>query len=365
MKIPNSKARLNNPVRALLAAAAAASVFACFESGSDAPDREYDAAPILSDLGEKVILATYADLAAKSLALSAAVSAFDADPSEANLENAREAWKAARRPWEQAEGFLFGPVDSKGIDPSIDSWPLNAADLDGVLASGDALTKAYVDALGDDVKGFHTIEYLLFGNTPETSEYKKASEVTARQREFLKGATAGFADRTALLHSSWAPTGEDFVANLKAIGPGKLYASQSAALQEIVNGMIGICGEVGDTKIAEPFKSGDRKDEESAFSDNSNQDFADNIRSIENLYTGRYGSSLGKGLTEMVAELAPVLDARIRAEIEAALSAIQAMTPTFGDAITNNRPAVEKAQAAVKKLAVTLETDLLPLASGL
>lgn len=356
---------LKKPVRALVAAAAAASLFACFESGSDAPeDNAYDAAPILSDLGEKVILATYADLSAKSLGLSAAVADFDADPSEANLEKARDAWKAARRPWEQAEGFLFGPVDSKGIDPSIDSWPLNAADLDGVLASGDALTKAYVDALGDDVKGFHTIEYLLFGNTPETGEPKAAADVTVRQREFLRAATASFADRTALLHSSWAPSGENFLANLKAIGPGKLYASQSAALQEIVNGMIGICGEVGDTKIAEPFKSGDRKDEESSFSDNSNQDFADNIRSIRNLYLGEYGNSQGKGLTEMVTTLDGPLDTRIKAEIESAISAIQAMTPTFGDAITRNKPKVEAAQAAVKKLAVTLESELLPLVSG-
>lgn len=357
------KTKSRNPIRAMVAAAAAVSLLACFESGSDAPDKGYDATPILSDLGEKVILATYADLSAKSLALSAAVAAFDADPSETNLEKARDAWKAARRPWEQAEGFLFGPVDSKGIDPSIDSWPLNAADLDGVLASGDALTKAYVDALGDDVKGFHTIEYLLFGNTPETGEPKKAADVTARQREFLKAATASFADRTALLHSSWAPSGEDFLANLKAIGPGKLYASQSAALQEIVNGMIGICGEVGDTKIAEPFKSGDRKDEESSFSDNSNQDFADNIRSIRNLYTGQYENSMGKGLSVMVAELDASLDTRIKSEIEAAISAIQAMTPTFGHAITHNKPAVERAQNAVRTLAVTLESDLLPLVS--
>ena len=127
--------------------------------------------------------------------------------------------------------------------------------------------------------------------------------------------------------------------------------------------MIGICGEVGDTKIAEPFKSGDRKDEESSFSDNSNQDFADNIRSIRNLYLGRYENSLGKGLSEMVAGLDAPLDARIKAEIEAAISAIQAMTPTFGDAITHNKTMVEKAQAAVKKLAVTLESDLLPLVS--
>ena len=54
------------------------------------------------------------------------------------------AWVAARVPWEQSEGFLFGPVDTFGYDPAMDSWPVNRTDLDAVLASGQAFTPEYI-----------------------------------------------------------------------------------------------------------------------------------------------------------------------------------------------------------------------------
>jgi uncharacterized iron-regulated protein len=93
-------------------------------------------------------------------------------PTEANLANVRQAWREARVPWEKSEGFLFGPVDQQGIDPSIDSWPVNETDLDAVLESGQTLTKSYIDGLDGTLKGFHTIEYLLFG----TSSNKQLNE---------------------------------------------------------------------------------------------------------------------------------------------------------------------------------------------
>jgi putative iron-regulated protein len=61
-------------------------------------------------------------------------------------------------PWESSEGFLFGPVDVLGVDPAIDSWPLNTPDLTTFLNSNPAATKADVAAAGDDLRGFHAIE---------------------------------------------------------------------------------------------------------------------------------------------------------------------------------------------------------------
>ena len=34
-------------------------------------------------------------------------------------------WITAREPWETSEAFLFGPVADKGLDPNMDSWPLD------------------------------------------------------------------------------------------------------------------------------------------------------------------------------------------------------------------------------------------------
>ena len=78
---------------------------------------------MLNDFANTVVLATYTDLDNKAGELLAAVKALAADTSQGNLEKAQQAWKATRTPWEQSEAFLFGPVDTQGLDPALDSWP--------------------------------------------------------------------------------------------------------------------------------------------------------------------------------------------------------------------------------------------------
>ncbi len=348
---------------ALLAAAVSASLFAgaCKDTPVTTPpptDTVSTASKALKTAGNDVILATYVDLDAKAGLLADAVVALRASTTPATLESARAAWRAARRPWEQSEAFLFGPVDTKGIDPGIDSWPVNYVDLDAVLASSATLTKEYIDGLEGTLKGFHTIEYLLFGKTG----VKAASELTSRELEYLQAVTQSFKGATAELRRSWEPAGDNFVANIvNAGGSGSIYLSRKDALQELVSGMAAIADEVANGKINDPYSQQDRTLEESQFSNNSNADFQDNIRSIRNLYLGGYAGTEGVGLSALVSAKNPTLDTRVKQEIDGAIAAIGEMTPTFGEAITNNRSKVEAAQEAVRKLQHTLESDVLPV----
>ena len=90
---------------------------------------------IVNNVAENVIFATYKGLDDKAGILATAIQTLKATPNESNLEQCKVAWRNARLPWEQSEGFLFGPVDNAGIDPSIDSWPVNIIDLENVLKS--------------------------------------------------------------------------------------------------------------------------------------------------------------------------------------------------------------------------------------
>lgn len=332
---------------------------ACNEDTA-APAPGFSATAMLADVPMKVILATYQDLEAKAAALRTAVTTFNGAPTDPNLAAAVAAWRAARRPWEQAEGFLFGPVETQGIDPAIDSWPVNKVDLDAVLASAATLNQGYIDALEGTLKGFHTIEYLLFG----TSGAKVAADFTTREREYLVGSTASLAAAVTQLRAAWDPAAGDYAHTVSTAGaPGNThYISQSAAMQELINGMITICDEVANGKISDPFDQQDRSLEESQFSNNSNLDFADNIRSVENVYLGKYGTMTGTGVRALVVAKLPSLDATIQAQITAAITAIGEMTPTFGQAITTNTAKVEVARTRVRDLKQTLEAQLLPLA---
>ena len=139
------------------------------ESNTAADEAEFTR--IVSVYVDNVVLPTYADLERATLDLKAKIDALKAQPSNAAFKAAAESWIAARTPWETSEAFLFGPVADLGLDPNMDSWPLDQVGIVNVLKSGkyDALNwsgdfdednKAIGAAQG--LRGFHTLEYLLF-----------------------------------------------------------------------------------------------------------------------------------------------------------------------------------------------------------
>jgi len=342
---------------ALLCCLLLASVFVV-GCGSDEEDwhdehdhaEAFDASAILNDFGNSIVLPTYTDLDNKAGELLAAVKALEGDTSQANLEAAQQAWIAARIPWEQSEAFLFGPVDTQGLDPALDSWPVDHVNLQSVLESGDPLTMDFVGGLEDTQKGFHTIEFLLF----REGDQRQASDLTDREFAYLVSTTENLKASTAQLRLAWAPDGENFVGKVTLAGTGRdVSPSKSAAVQEIVNGMIVIADEVANGKISDPFNESDTTLVESQFSFNSIADFQNNIRGIQNVY--------GNGINGFVNSKDADLDARFQQEVQAAIDAIGAIPDPFRDSITANRGAVQAAIDAVSTVQLTLEQNILPL----
>lgn len=350
------------PALVLLAATA------CDSAGPMGPGdntTEFDA--VIDAYVDLTVLPTYADLEAQATTLSDAAEAFANDPTQANLDAAADAWVATREPWESSEGFLFGPVAFLGVDPSLDSWPLDQAQLDQVLQSQFALTPALVrDGLNANLRGFHTIEFLLFRN----GSARDAATVTARERDYLVAAAEVLREDAERLHDAWTDGYEGggsrgFAEEFKDAGQaGSRYISQTDAVLEIIEGMIGIADEVGNGKINDPYAAQNPAIVESWFSWNSLTDFANNIRSIQNAYLGGYHKGTrGVGLTSFVVAEDPALDTRIRAEIQGAIDVIGQIPAPFRshlDATTQ----IEAAIDALGTLAATLQNDLRPLVTG-
>ena len=322
----------------------------------DARDH-FDVTTTLNDFANKVVLATYTDLDNRAGDLLIAVKALEGDTTQANLGQAQAAWKATRKPWEQSEAFLFGPVDTQGLDPALDSWPVNRVDLDGVLASNQTLTEASIDALEDTLKGFHTIEYLLFRD----GDQRKATDITPRELEYLVATTANLTAKTAQLRNAWEASGENFAAEVANAGTSStIYKSQKDAMQEMVNSMIVIADEVANGKLSDPFNERDTTLVESQFSFNSINDFQDNIRGIQNVYIGKFTVD-GQGLNEFVKGKDAELDARFQTEVQTAIDTIGAIPDPFRNSITVQPAAVQAAIDAVSTVQQTLENDILKL----
>ncbi|MCL1044429.1 iron-regulated protein A precursor [Shewanella electrodiphila] len=365
---------------------------ACGGSGSDEPGIidpiepvtgfTFAATEMITNLTDDVIVAGYADLAAQGDALLLATQKLLNSTSQADLVAAQEAWKAARKPWEQGESHIFGPVDSLSIDPHLDSWPLNTTDLQTQLDNSNGFDAETIKSWNDDVQGFHTIEFLLFGDGVNDNT-KLISELTTAEREYVIALSEVFRDYAVQLDDAWQVSHNPQDTNalpyadlLKTPGSDSntIYSSELAVIEELINGMIGIVDEVGNGKIADPFgdslANADTSKVESQYSWNSLTDFADNIQGVRNVYQGEFiGGADKQGIIDFVAAADSDLSVRIASEIDDSILKIQAISGSnnmpFRQAILDEdgRARIETAVTALTTLQASLESDVIPLLS--
>lgn len=126
---------------------------------------------IINNYVDNVVVPTYKNLKDQNAILYQKVNAFVANPSNDGFEACATAWMNARQPWETSEAFLFGPVATFGLDPNMDSWPLDQTAIVDIMKSQKWNNLIWAD--GDDdakvesaqnVRGFHTLEFLIFKN---------------------------------------------------------------------------------------------------------------------------------------------------------------------------------------------------------
>ena len=274
-----------------------------------------------------VIYKTYNDLASESeelydlLAAAAekGVNAISQDEIDAICDQFLE----ARQSWEESEAFLFGAATDFGIDPHIDTWPLDVEALATALSNSAQVAAlegedgiAYASAkLGAELLGFHGIEFILFrdgqnrtvealrGN--EDDEAFSGMTVTGEQELIYATAVAGdLRDNCYRLIVSWNPdaaeaykerceelevpvsmTGSDKTYGENLLGAakaGSTYATWQETLASIlVAGCSNICNEVANVKMGNAHSGEDVNYIESPYSKKSFQDFIDNILSIQ------------------------------------------------------------------------------------
>jgi putative iron-regulated protein len=320
---------------------------------------------VVIDFADRVVIPTYQKFTNSTKDLKSAVDALAANSSVENLKTAQDAWIAARVPWEQGESFIIGPAKSLGLDGAIDTWPLDKSDVEKILKSRDQITPAYVQNLQESQKGFHAIELLLFG----VDGKKAIADFTPREFDYLKAATIVLdADANKLL-AAWT-TGVDGKAPYRdtfaTAGSNSIYPSLPIAAQEMVEGIIESTTEVAEKKLGEPFTKKDPKAIESQYAiANPINDFRSNLTCVKNVYFGTtenhtHGKS---GLSAHVIKVKPELDARVGAEIKAAIAAINEIPTPFQAAIVDPSAAdkIKNAIAAVTKLKETFEQDIKPL----
>ncbi len=328
------------------------------ETIEDNSAREEAFGKIAETFLDNTVYPTYAALADNTEALAAGIEGLAADKTQAKLNAVCRMFLDARAQWELSEAFLFGAATDFGIDPHIDSWPLDEDSFNDLMASPNILKNLegehgaeYAGAkLGNELLGFHGIEYILF----EEGQPRDIGKISDDALIYAMAVAGDLRNRTAQLDVAWrgdkAPTariemmeelelqttvsGGDFSYGENLLNAGKagsLFYSRTHAMQSILSACSNIIDEVGTSKIGKAHNGEDVSYIESPYSYNSITDFYDNITSVENVY---YGGVAGrrdesKSLHAYLSENNPEIDRAVTAALSEALAKIKAMKAPF------------------------------------
>ena len=305
----------------------------------------------------QTVYPTYGKLAEEAQNLVDNLNALKENKTQTNLNQATVSFLEARKWWEMSEAFLFGAASDFGIDPHIDSWPLDEDAFNNLMASrpmiemlaGDEDGTVAGEQLGNALLGFHGIEFILF----REGQPRDVNEVNDDMMTYVVAVSRDLRNRCFQLEVSWnedAPAehaalmeelelnttvnggNNSYGANMLLAGQaGSTYATFTNALQAIADGCIDIADEVGTSKIGKPHTGEDPHYVESPYSQKSIIDFYDNIISVQNAYMGGMESNRDedRSLHAYIADGNAELDTKTVNAINNALEKINAMKAPF------------------------------------
>ena len=322
-----------------------------------------DKAAVLDNYAN-IAVANYTDSLTTGKTLLAAVNTLVDQPSAEALQAAKDAWLAARVPYQQTEVFRFGNAIVDDWEGKVNAWPLDEGLIDYVDAayggatdeneyavlnvvanssftlSGETIDASEItpallegslheaDGVESNVAtGYHAVEFLLWGqdlnghgagagNRPWT-DYAQGDACTGghcdRRADYLKAATELLVSDLEWMVAQWQEGGDARI---------QLTADENAGLSAILTGMGSLSyGETAGERMRLGVMLNDPEEEHSCFADNTHNDHFYNAVGIRNVYLGSYTGIDGSVVSgESLASLVAASDAGVDAELRAKLN---------------------------------------------
>lgn len=344
---------------------------------------------------KNTLLASFADCAvARYKAFEATAADFDAaaqawgnQPGDDGLRtSARTAWGKAMDAWQEAELFTFGPAavstnpGGKDLRDSIYAWPLfNRCKVDETTVDGSFATPAFATALVSS-RGLQTFEYLAFyeGTDNACSQFSvinssgswsaiAPTDLRAKKARYAAAASADVRKQASALFEAWDPARGNFRDELAKAGKGsKTFAADQDALNAVNEALFYIELKVKDLKLSRPLGLSEcgapdcATTAESIFSRRSKENLAHNFAGFRALFEGCGAQNAGLGFDDwLIAAGAGDLSTRILAALAAAETALDAVQPSFEDALASSPAKVKALYDALKSLTDLLKTELV------
>lgn len=331
---------------------------------------------------EQAVVANYADLAhavyedalITAVELQEATDALLANPSEANLQAARDAWKQARVPYQQSEVFRFGNAIVDDWEGQLNAWPLDEGLIDYVAsdyhyelgnegANMNIISQTELNVGGEIIDvteltpellaslnelagseanvatGYHAIEFLLWGQDLNGNNAGAGSRAYTdfvvgegctggncdRRGDYLRAASQLLVDDLVYMENEWEPGVKD---NYRA---ELLAGDAKEGLNIMLFGMGSLAlGELAGERMKVALEANSAEDEHDCFSDNTHYSHFYNAQGIRNVYLGSYervngGVVSGPSLADLVRAKSVETDNAARAALDKTAASLQVM----------------------------------------
>ena len=376
---------MHKPFGAKIVVGIAALALLAASCGSDGPDDSAVQDAVTTYAAG--VHASYEASLASAQEMDAAIDAFLAEPTEATLEAAKQAWLTARDDYGPTEAFRFygGPIDDEetGTEGLINAWPLDEAYIDYVEGNPDAgvvndpagFPTIDADLLvslneqGGEANistGWHAIEFLLWGQdlsldgpgARPASDYTTAANAERRGR-YLAVASDLLITHLSELVAAWADNADNYRAEFVAL-------ESDEALRRIITGIGELSrGELAGERMNVAYSERSQEDEHSCFSDNTTADIVGNARGIDMVLTGRYpGGVAGTGILDLISAADSDLGEQLRSEVDAGLAAVEAIPAPFDQHLVDGVSDEAPGRMAVLTGIEALETQTESIVAG-
>ena len=323
--------------------------------------------------------ATYEDSLNSARALQKKIDALLEKPADESLAAARDAWVAARVPYQQSEAYRFGNAIVDDWEGKVNAWPLDEGLIDyvdtdsygeesdenpfyaanvianpqltvgGEAVDATAITPEFLaetlhemdDLEANVATGYHAIEFLLWGQdlngTERGAGNRPASDFSLtdctggnceRRRDYLQAATRLLISDLEEMTANWTDGG--------AARAALAEKGEEGGLATILTGLGSLSyGELAGERMKLGLMLHDPEEEHDCFSDNTHYSHFYDAKGIRNVYLGKYqrvdGSVVeGPSIASLVAAKAPDVDKQLQDELQATENAMQAIVDAAG-----------------------------------
>ena len=312
-----------------------------------------------------IAFANYTDALNDAKSLNTALDTFVANPSEANMNLAKNAWRNARLSYGTTEIFRLanGPIDSEdegfmqtwnAPEGQLNAWPLDenmidyTKDASGAITSGNiidtkgvftpsgaeattvdvtTITKDVLSELNENggdanvATGYHAIEFLLWGQDQDYADFTAdtitngattagarsntdyiSAENADRRKAYLVAASELIIDDLQSMVDAWSAGSGSY--REAFLGTGSNAISTNTVLRQVFIGMgTFIKSELANERMAVAILTPSEEDEHSCFSDNTHVDIEQNYRGFVNILKGEYkGVSKGTSFYSLLTQ---------------------------------------------------------------